>query len=170
MKVADYSETSVCTYQTVLHVGGDSRFFQNIDMFLQNYTTSYTERQQGFPKRRYVHNKLHDFVYTQRQQVPPQNLSLSTELHRLTWVTACLFERSLRPGTHYPHVTWAHVMLRVQLGCERRFTVEFYGADSHFCHSAYVTWSKVPARLSYFCCRTHFVTWAHAIWAHVTWG
>jgi hypothetical protein len=22
----------------------------------------------------------------------------------------------LRPGTHYPHVTWAHVMLRVQLG------------------------------------------------------
>jgi len=50
------------------------------------------------------------------------------------------------------------------LGCERRFNIEFYGADSHFCHSAYVTWSHVelwsahaPARLSHFCCRTHFV-------------
>jgi hypothetical protein len=39
-----------------------------------------------------------------------------------------------------------------------------YGADSHFCHSAYVTSSRVelwpthvPARLSNFCCRTHFV-------------
>ena len=45
----------------------------------------------------------------------------------------------LRTGTHYPHVTCAHVMLRAQLGCERRFNVEFYGADSRFCHSAYVT-------------------------------
>jgi len=49
------------------------------------------------------------------------------------------------------------VMLRVQLGCERRFTIEFYGADSHFCHSAYVTCSHVPARLSHFCCHKHFV-------------
>jgi hypothetical protein len=49
----------------------------------------------------------------------------------------------LRPGTHYPHVTWAHVTLRLQLGCERRFNIEFCGADSHFCHSAYVTWSRV---------------------------
>ena len=70
----------------------------------------------------------------------------------------------VRAGTHYPHVTWAHVMLRVQLGCERRFNTEFYDADSHFCHSAYVTWSHVelwsahaPARLSHFCCRAHFV-------------
>jgi len=31
-----------------------------------------------------VHNKLHDFIYKERQQVPPQRLSLSTELHRLT--------------------------------------------------------------------------------------
>ena len=38
----------------------------------------------------------------------------------------------VRPGTHYPHVTWAHVMLRVKLRCERRFNTEFYGADSHF--------------------------------------
>jgi hypothetical protein len=64
---------------------------------------------------------------------------------------------NLMPGTHYPHVTWAHVMLRVQLGCERRFNIEFYGADSLFCHSDYVTWPHVPARLSHFCCRTHFV-------------
>jgi len=71
---------------------------------------------------------------------------------------------SLRPDRHYHHVTWAHVMLRVQLGCERRFNIEFYGASSHFCHSAYVAWSRVelwlahvPARLSHFCCRTHFV-------------
>jgi hypothetical protein len=69
-----------------------------------------------------------------------------------------------RPGTHYPHVTCAHVMLCVQLGCDRRFNIEFYGADSHFCRPAYVTWSRVelwsayvPARLSDFCCRTHFV-------------
>jgi hypothetical protein len=55
-------------------------------------------------------------------------------------------------------------MLRVQLGCERRFNIEFYGADSYFCHSVYVTWSRVelwsahvPACLSNFCCRTHFV-------------
>jgi len=27
----------------------------------------------------------------------------------------------VRAGTEYPHVTWAHVMLRVQLGCGRRF-------------------------------------------------
>jgi hypothetical protein len=74
----------------------------------------------------------------------------------------------VRLGTHYPHVTWAHMMLRARLRCERRFNIEFYGADSHFCHSAYVTWShvelwsaQVPARL----CRTHFVrrevTWPH---------
>jgi hypothetical protein len=55
-------------------------------------------------------------------------------------------------------------MLRVQLGCDRPFNIKFYGADSQFCHSAYVTWSRVelwsvhvPARLSNFCCRTHFV-------------
>jgi hypothetical protein len=34
-----------------------------------------------------------------------------------------------RPGTHYPHVTWAHVMLLVQLWCERRFDIEFCGAS-----------------------------------------
>jgi len=80
------------------------------------------------------------------------------------WSTGELRNDALRLGTHYPHVTWAHVMLRMQLGCERRFNIEFYGADSHFCHSAYVTWSlvelwpaHVPARLSNFCCRTHFV-------------
>jgi len=44
---------------------------------------------------------------------------------------------------HYPHVTWAHVMLSVRLGCDSRFNIEFYGADSHFCHSAYVKWSRV---------------------------
>jgi len=51
--------------------------------------------------------------------------------------------KQVRPGTHYPHVSWAHVMLRVRSGCGRRFNIEFYGADSHFCHSAYVTWSHV---------------------------
>jgi hypothetical protein len=71
---------------------------------------------------------------------------------------------TLRPGTHYPHVTWAHVTLLVQLGCERRFNIEFYGADSDFCHSAYVTWSRVElwsthvsARLSNIYCCAHFV-------------
>jgi hypothetical protein len=48
-----------------------------------------------------------------------------------------------------------------------------------FCHSAYVTWSHVelwsahvPARFSYFCCRTHFVrrdlTWGN--WSNVGFG
>jgi hypothetical protein len=47
---------------------------------------------------------------------------------------------------------------------ERRFDTELHGAGSHFCHSAHVTWSHVEtwtahvtARLSHFCCRTHFV-------------
>ena len=31
-------------------------------------------------------------------------------------------------------------MLRVQLGCERRCNIEFYGAHSHYGHSAYFTW------------------------------
>jgi len=70
----------------------------------------------------------------------------------------------LRPGTHYLHVMWANVMLRVQLGCERQFNIEFYGTDSHFHHSAYVTWSHMelwsahtPASLLHFCCHTHFM-------------
>jgi hypothetical protein len=44
------------------------------------------------------------------------------------------------------------------------FNTEFYGADSHFCDCSYVSWSRVelwsahvPASLSNFCCRTHFV-------------
>jgi hypothetical protein len=49
----------------------------------------------------------------------------------------------LRPGTHYPHVTRTYVMLRVRLWCVRRFNIEFYGADSHFCHSTYATWDHV---------------------------
>ena len=80
------------------------------------------------------------------------------------FATTSSVRTAVRAGTHYPHVTWAHVMLRVQVGCERRFNIEFYDADSHFCHSAYVTWSHVdlwsahaPTRLSHFCCRTHFV-------------
>jgi hypothetical protein len=66
----------------------------------------------------------------------------------------------VKPGTHYPHVTWAHAMLRVQL----EYLTLNYGAHTHFCHSAYVTWSDVelwsahmPARLLNFCWRTHFV-------------
>ena len=65
----------------------------------------------------------------------------------------------LRPRTHYPHVTWAHVMIRVRLGCERRFlTLNSMAQIQHICHSAYVTWSHVelclahvPARLSEAC-------------------
>jgi hypothetical protein len=43
--------------------------------------------------------------------------------------------QSLRPGTHYPHVTWTHVMLRVQLG----YLTLNYGADSHFCQREHVS-------------------------------
>jgi len=66
-------------------------------------------------------------------------------------------------GTSYPHITWANVMLHMQFGCERWFNIEFYGTDSHFCHSAYITWSHMelwpahtPTRLAHFCHRTHF--------------
>ena len=67
---------------------------------------------------------------------------------------ACNRRHTLKVGTHYPHVTWAHVMLRVQFGCERRF---------NFCH-CYVTWSHVelwsaqaPARLTHFVMRDQSV-------------
>ena len=36
-------------------------------------------------------------------------------------ITISGWRMNVRAGTHSPHVTWAHVMLRVQLGCERRF-------------------------------------------------
>jgi hypothetical protein len=68
--------------------------------------------------------------------------------------------KTLRPWTHYPHVTWTCVMLRVQLG----YLTLNSGADPRFCHSAYVTWSDVElwsapmrAHLLNFCWRTHFV-------------
>jgi hypothetical protein len=72
------------------------------------------------------------------------------------WTAGCtVFNSTFKPGTQYCHVMWAHVMLRVQLGCERQFNIEFYGADSHFYHTAYITWSRaelwpvhVPERLS----------------------
>jgi hypothetical protein len=64
---------------------------------------------------------------------------------------------NIRPGTHYPHVTWAHVMLQVQLG----YLTLNSGAHSHFCHSDYVAWSDaelrsahMPARLLNLCWRT----------------
>jgi hypothetical protein len=75
--------------------------------------------------------------------------SQETDIHALGGIrTHSLSRRSsadlrLRPGTHYPYVTWAYVMLSVRLACERRFNIEFYDADSHFCHSAYVTWSHL---------------------------
>jgi len=72
----------------------------------------------------------------------------------------------LRAGTHYPHVTWIHVMLRLQLRCERRSNIEFCGADSHFCHSVMscdLTWSSGG-----------HLTCQHAshisVVAHISWG
>ena len=82
------------------------------------------------------------------------------DVSRVTEVWICAIEFNGNPPLNpncTRNITWARVMLRVQLGCEKRFNIEFYGADSHFCHTAYVTWSHVPARLSHFCCRTHFV-------------
>jgi hypothetical protein len=81
-----------------------------------------------------------------------QKKSFSLEIIRsIRWV---------KPGTYYPHVTWAHVMLRVQLA----YVTLNSGAHSRFCHPAYVTWSNVepwsahmPASLLNFCWRTHFV-------------
>jgi hypothetical protein len=80
-------------------------------------------------------------------------------ISKCTYLPPRLSSVSVKPGTHYPHVTWAHVMLRVQLG----YLTLNYGVHSHLCHSAYVMWSDVelwsahmPARLLNFCCRTHF--------------
>jgi hypothetical protein len=94
-----------------------------------------------------------------KQKFPPKHRTYAPN-----YTAGVTHQTTVRPGTHYPHVTWAHVMLRVQLGCERQFNIELYGADSNFCHSAYVTWSRVepwsahvPSRLSNLCCRTHFV-------------
>ena len=69
---------------------------------------------------------------------------------------------SLRPGSHYPYVVWAHVILRVQLGCERRFNIEFYGAGPHvtLLTSRDLTWSSgrfTCQHVSHICCCTHFV-------------
>ena len=109
----------------------------------------------------------HDHILDQWPKNCPKNVAATSKLswcQKANKPVTYSTRMNIRPGTHYPHVTWAHVMLRVQLGCERRFNIEFHGADSHFCHSAYVTWSHVelwsthvPARLSNFCCRTHFV-------------
>jgi len=86
------------------------------------------------------------FSWSARKKITNSHEMLASGLRNI-W-------QELRPGTDYPHVTWAHVMLRVKLRCERRFNIEFYGANWHFCHSAYVTWSHVelwsahvPARL-----------------------
>jgi len=74
------------------------------------------------------------------------------ESYRLCCVVVCDLETS-RMGAPYIYDI-SHL----------RVSIEFYGADSHFCHSAYVKWSgvelwsaHVPARLSNFCCRTHSV-------------
>jgi len=48
-------------------------------------------------------------------------------------------------------------MLRVRLGCERRFDIEFCGADSHFCHSALSNRLSHPNR-------THNITQAQVAW------
>jgi hypothetical protein len=73
-------------------------------------------------------------------------------------------------GRGHTILTSRELMWCYACSCERRFEIEFSGADSHFCHSAYVTWSHVkrwsahvPARL----CRTHFVS--HEVtWPHVS--
>jgi hypothetical protein len=89
----------------------------------------------------------------------------------------------LRAGKHYPHVTWAHVVLRAQLRCWRRFNIEFYDSDSLFCHSAYVTWScgrLTRQHVSHISVVTH-ISWVvtnvssafcarNITWPHVTWG
>jgi hypothetical protein len=56
-------------------------------------------------------------------------------------------------------------MLRVHLGCESRFNIKFYGADSHFCYSITsrdLTWNS--GRLT----RQHA---SHIyVVAHISWG
>jgi hypothetical protein len=71
-----------------------------------------------------------------------------------------MFRMPIRPGTHYPHVTWAHVTLRVQLG----YLTLNSGADSllsTLLTSRDLTWSS--GRL----------TWQHAsqisVVAHIPW-
>jgi hypothetical protein len=84
----------------------------------------------------------------------------------------CLRLWLLKPRTHYPHVTWAHVMLRVQLG----YLTLNSGADSHFCQLClrHVIWrgalvgSRACTPLKFLLPHTFRETWR--TWAHVTWG
>jgi hypothetical protein len=84
----------------------------------------------------------------------------SIEWHVIPQVAFKARTKQVRPVTHYPHVTWAHVMLRVHLGY---FNIEFWRRLtllSTLLTSRDLTWSSgrlVSAHLSNFYCRTHFV-------------
>jgi hypothetical protein len=137
MKAGEFSLTSVCTYQTVLHVSGGRGFFRKVDIFLLNYTPSYTERQQNFPKLRCVHNTLHDYLHIQRQEVAPQLLSLSSELHRLTRsVTACPFEK---------YLTFHQITQRYFLAGSKSHS---HGRENLKCRNVYKIFSKMSLKTS----------------------
>jgi hypothetical protein len=69
------------------------------------------------------------------------------------------FVWNLRPGTHYPHVTWAPVILRVQLG----YLTLNSGANPHF--SQHVIWrealvgSRASTPLKFLLSHTFRETW-----------
>jgi len=80
----------------------------------------------------------------------------------------------VKPGTHYPHVTWAHVMLRMKLGCEAGDTLSSRHVSS--CNVTYEVgmWSRGHTIL-----RSRELMWCY-VWSwdvkpgthypHVTWS
>jgi hypothetical protein len=45
------------------------------------------------------------------------------------------------------------------------FNIEFFGADLHFCHSAYITWYHVELWLAHApACLSHFVSTVKEVW------
>jgi hypothetical protein len=82
---------------------------------------------------------------------------------RLIRILSSIDKPILRPGTHYPHVTWAHVMLRVQLG----YLTLNSCANSHFCQIClrHVIWrgalvgSRASTPLKFLLSHTFHETW-----------
>jgi hypothetical protein len=82
----------------------------------------------------------HASLHLSPDEVGQWSVSLScVEPSKFVSVRLCLRSPSVKPRTYYPHVTWAHVMLRVLLG----YLTSNSGADSHFCQLclSHVIWS-----------------------------
>ena len=111
----------------IMHVGGQRVFFSSLPC---------PDRRWGPPNHLSIgYRELfpRGVKWPQRKagHLPPNNDnagSVFPTFHTCSWCSLKKIQRKfifivkgrslhLRKGTHYPHVTWAHVILRVQLGC-----------------------------------------------------